>query len=219
MARGQRDRAEPRIRRQISHADEGIHREVSTKMMPAPKAVEHSYRFLVALLIATSNICSLQSSVAAENSAADGWRSLFNGTNLDGWYIVLRNAKSDDPDHLVQIHDGAIHMYKDAPEASQQPHGYITTDKEYSHYHLRLEYKWATKRFGSRAHSRRDAGVVYHVVGKDGVWPRSVECQIQENDVGDIFTVDTRLTATVDPHTTNLVSNVTTNDAGVVRTN
>ena len=66
---------------------------------------------------------------------------------------------------------------------------------------------------------KRDAGVLYHVVGKDGVWPRSVECQIQEGDVGDIFTVNTRVTARVDPATTNLVSKVTTNEAGLVRTN
>src|SRR5439155_10421947 len=139
--------------------------------------------------------------------------------NLDGWYIVIRNAKSTDPDHLVQIHDRAIHMYKDAPEGSAQPVGYIVTDKEYSNYHLRLQYKWGTKRFEPRAKTRRDAGILYHIVGKDGVWPRSIECQIQENDVGDIFTVYTRLTASVDPATTNRISEMVTNQAGVIRTN
>jgi hypothetical protein len=161
----------------------------------------------------------LQEIQSAESKTDNGWRLLFNGTNLDGWYIVLRNGRNDDPDHLVQIHDGAVHMYKDAPADSPQPHGYIVTDKEYSNYHLRLEYKWGTKRFGGRAKSRRDAGILYHVVGKDGVWPRSVECQIQEEDVGDIFTVNTRVTALADPKTTNLVTNVTTNETGQVRTN
>ena len=156
---------------------------------------------------------------AATPDAGQGWRMLFNGTNLDGWYIVLRNSRSDDTNHLVQIHDGAVHMYKDAPANSPQPHGYIVTDKEYSNYHLRLEYKWGQKRFGDRSKSRRDAGILYHVVGKDGVWPRSIECQIQEQDVGDIFTVYTRVTALVDPLTTNLVGNVVTNDSGQVRTN
>jgi hypothetical protein len=110
-------------------------------------------------------------------------------------------------------------MYKDAPAGTAQPAGYIVTDKEFSNYHLRLEYKWGEKRFQPRMKTRRDAGIMYHVVGKDGVWPRSVECQIQENDVGDIFTVNTRLTSPVDPATTNLVSIVTTNEAGVIHTN
>jgi len=110
-------------------------------------------------------------------------------------------------------------MYKDAPAGSPQPAGYIVTDKEYSNYRLRLEYKWGEKRFQPRLKTRRDAGIMYHVVGKDGVWPRCIECQIQENDVGDIFTVNTRLATTVDPATTNVVSIVTTNDAGLLRTN
>lgn len=110
-------------------------------------------------------------------------------------------------------------MYKDAPGGSPQPAGYIVTEKEYSNYHLRLEYKWGEKHFQPRMKTRRDAGIMYHVVGKDGVWPRCIECQIQENDVGDIFTVNTRLATTVDAATTNLVSLVTTNQAGTVLTN
>ena len=156
---------------------------------------------------------------AAERKNDSSWKPLFNGKNLDGWHVVIKNSRSDDPNHLVQIENGAIHMYKDAPEASAQPVGYIVTEKDYSNYHLKLEYKWGTKRFAPRANVRRDAGILYHVVGKDGVWPRSIECQIQENDVGDIFTVYARVAALVDPGTTNLISNVTTNEAGVVRTN
>jgi hypothetical protein len=60
---------------------------------------------------------------------------------------------------------------------------------------------------------------MFHVVGKDGVWPRCVECQIQENDVGDVFAIHTRVTALVDPKTTNFVVNVTTNNAGGMETN
>jgi len=156
---------------------------------------------------------------AAEIANHSGWTPLFNGTNLNGWYTVLRNSRSNDTNHLVQVENGMIHMYKDAPAGSAQPAGYIVTDKEYSNYHLRLEYEWGEKRFQPRLKTRRDAGIMYHVVGKDGVWPRCIECQIQENDVGDIFTVNTRLTTTVDPATTNLVSVVTTNEAGVMHTN
>lgn len=158
-------------------------------------------------------------SLAAETSDHTGWTPLFNGANLDGWHIVLRNSRSDDTNHLVQVENGAIHMYKDALANSPQPAGYIVTEKEYSNYHLRLQYKWGTKRFQPRLHSRRDAGILYHVVGKDGVWPRSIECQIQENDVGDIFTVNTRLTASADPATTNLTTHFMTNLIGVITTN
>jgi Domain of Unknown Function (DUF1080). len=172
------------------------------------------------LLLTFSLAFSCASIFAAEQSTATpGWTRLFNGTNLDGWHIVIRNARSDDPDHLVQIDQGQIHMYKDAPAGSSQPAGYIITEKEYSHYHLKLEYRWGEKRFKPRANGRRDAGILYHVVGKDGVWPKSIECQIQENDVGDIFTVNTRLTALAMPGSTNPITILVTNANGAIQTN
>jgi hypothetical protein len=171
--------------------------------------------FCIAIAVLSGPFTAL----SAETVGQQGWTSLFNGTNLNGWYIVLRNSRSDDTNHLVQVENGMIHMYKDAPAGTAQPAGYIVTENEYSNYHLRLEYKWGEKRFQPRLKTRRDAGIMYHVVGKDGVWPRCIECQIQENDVGDIFTVNTRLAASVDPGTTNLVSVVTTNEAGVMHTN
>lgn len=174
-----------------------------------------TYSLLLSLCVAFS----FWRSSAAEAGNDKGWVRLFNETNLDGWHIVIRNARSDDPDHLVQIDHGQIHMYKDAAAGTPQPAGYIITEKEYSHYHLKLEYKWGEKRFKPRANGRRDAGILYHVVGKDGVWPRSIECQIQENDVGDIFTVNTRLTALVSSISTNPVTVLITNAQGSVQTN
>jgi hypothetical protein len=46
---------------------------------------------------------------AAEPTQAANWTRLFNGTNLGGWYTVVRNAKSEDRSHFVQIEDGMIH--------------------------------------------------------------------------------------------------------------
>src|SRR5882757_13852 len=120
--------------------------------------------------------------LATEPTGTSGsWEPLFNGQRLDNWYIVINDSKSDDANHLVQVEDGVIHMYKNAPAGSPQPAGYIVTKKEYSNYRLRLEYRWGVKRFAPRLNSQRDAGLMFHVVGKDGVWPRCVECQIQEN--------------------------------------
>ncbi len=155
-------------------------------------------------------------------AAESAWTPLFNGKNLDGWYKVIGGKKkNEDPNNLIQVHDGMVHMYKDAEAGSKQPFGFICTDKEYSDYHLRFEYKWGVKKFAPRAdpESKRDAGVLYHVIGKDDVWPKSVECQVQEGEVGDIYTVYTRVTTFADPQTTNAFPVVSTNAAGVVKTN
>jgi hypothetical protein len=125
------------------------------------------------------------------------WVPLFNGRNLDGWYTFLqKHGKNSDPDRVIAIEDGAIHLYKHASEGSQVVMGYIATDKEYSNYRLRMQYRWGTKKFQPRYKLKRDAGVYYHIIGPDAVWPRSLQFQIQQTDVGDLIalygiTVDT----------------------------
>src|ERR1041385_4457392 len=112
-----------------------------------------SFRLCIfsAALMAVGISGPLPMAAAAAETNNAGWQPLFNGTNLDGWYLWLQGEKNQDPNHLVQIHDGALHMYKDAVEGSPQPSGYLATEKEYSNYHLRLEYKWGAKRFAPRA--------------------------------------------------------------------
>jgi len=180
------------------------------------------FSLFTAGLVASAQLVSLLSSAVAADNNSDGWKPLFNGTNLDGWYIFLKDQpqKNQDASHLVQIHDGAVHMYKGAEAGSAQPFGYVATEKEYANYQLRLQYKWGEKKFAPRARTKRDAGLLYHVSGEDRVFPRCVECQIQEGDVGDFWAVSTHITVTVDPKTINTVTSVTTNRmTGVIRTN
>jgi hypothetical protein len=152
----------------------------------------------------------------------DGFKPLFNGRDWSGWYIISgRGSQNKLQEHKwFTIHDGMVHMYQNAPEGSSQPFGYFCTEKEFSNYHLRFQYKWGTKKFAPKLDANRDAGLLFHAHGKDGVWPDSVECQIQETDTGDIFTVRTRVETYADPKTTNVVVNVVTNQqTKVVSTN
>lgn len=128
------------------------------------------------------------SAVAAEGEP--GWTPLFNGKNLDGWYVQIKDRKrNEDPAKFFQVDDGTIHVYKDQVAGTAAPNGYLATDKVYSDFELRMEFKWGTKKFKPRMDAVRDAGLLYHVTPPDSVWPRCVECQIQEGDVGDCFTV------------------------------
>jgi len=135
--------------------------------------------------------------LSRSNPPAEHWVPLFNGRNLDGWYTFLqKHGKNSDPDRVITIEDGAIHLYKDAAEGGQVVMGYIATDKDYGDYHLRLQYRWGTKKFQPRYQLKRDAGLYYHIIGADAVWPRSLQFQIQQTDVGDLIalygvTVDT----------------------------
>lgn len=119
----------------------------------------------------------------------EGAVALFNGKNLDGWYVFFRHAdtKSDpraDTKKVIQVEDGVVHI-------SGEEFGYMMTEKEYENYRLTVEFKWGDKKWPPRdaPTTRRDSGILYHCVGPDKVWPKSIECQIQEHDCGDFFLV------------------------------
>jgi hypothetical protein len=176
---------------------------------------------IAAFLILTLAASSL--SLTAQTPAAASWKPLFNGKNLDGWFIRFPDrAKNEDPNKLVQVADGSLHFYKDAEAGSPQPFGYIATEKEYTNYKLRFEFKWGTKKFAPRVNAVRDSGLLIHTTSRhtDRVWPDSLEYQIQENDVGDIYAISTRVITPVDPQSTNVIVSYTTNrTTGAVRTN
>lgn len=123
--------------------------------------------------------------------AESEWRTLFNGKDLSGWSVTIDKQKpGEDPDHLVQVRDGAIHMYPDTDPSATVPFGVVTYDKIFSRFHLALEYRWMEKKFNPRKTQIRDAGVIYHASETNKVWPDSIEYQIQEGDSGDIVFID-----------------------------
>ena len=138
-----------------------------------------------------------------EVSRADGFVPLFNGRDLAGWYTFLqKHGKNSDPDRLITIEDGAIHLYKNADDGAEVVMGYIATEKEYGDYHLRLQYRWGEKKFKPRYTLKRDAGLYYHITGPDAVWPRSLQFQIEATNVGDLIALlGMQLDSTVDPKT------------------
>ncbi len=72
-----------------------------------------------------------------------------------------------------------------------QIYGGLTTKEEFENYHLSLQFRWGEAKWEPRLNRPRDSGLLLHCVGPHGafwnVWKRSLECQIQEQDVGDFF--------------------------------
>jgi hypothetical protein len=138
-------------------------------------------------------MCAAQATVkapATEGPASAEWTPLFNGRDLTGWYSFLQvHGKNNDPDRIITIEDGMIRLYKHAEGGAKVVMGYIATGQEYGDYHLRFKYRWGEKKFEPRLQMKRDAGLFYHLIGDDQVWPRSMQFQIQQTDVGDLGTV------------------------------
>jgi hypothetical protein len=112
---------------------------------------------------------------------------LFNGRDLSGWYTFIPHSDGSDPKAdpkgIFKVEDGLIHI-------SGEEFGCLFTEKEYGDYRLKLEFKWGQKKWPPRENAVRDSGILLHCVGPDKVWPKSIECQIQEHDCGDFWLVD-----------------------------
>ena len=144
-----------------------------------------------------SNFC-----VFGQSTRSAGWKSLFNEKDFTGWetYLDRPYAKDEqpkvaplglnnDPNHVFSVvqEDG-----KPALRVSGETFGGINTLADFENYHLRLEFKWGTKKWPPKLDRPRDSGLLYHSVGPHGtamLWMESFEFQIQEGDCGDYWGV------------------------------
>ncbi|MGL4743854.1 MAG: family 16 glycoside hydrolase, partial [Dermatophilaceae bacterium] len=131
-----------------------------------------------------------QAAQAPTASAADGFVNIFNGRNLNGWYTYLPSqGKNTDPEGVFEASNGELRILDVPVTGKDREFGYLATTKEYRDYHLRFQYKWGDKKFAPRDKQLRDSGLLYHLTGKDKVWPTSLESQVQEGDTGDLITL------------------------------
>ena len=121
------------------------------------------------------------------------WVPMFSGLLSGIWALAFGpllglNLDPKQVFTVVQV-DG-----KPAIRISGEMFGALTGQQEYSDFHLRLEFKWGEKKWPPRENVVRDSGILYYAVGPHGAspnkaWMRSLECQVQEHDVGDYWGV------------------------------
>jgi hypothetical protein len=163
-------------------------------------------RLLLTVLLLTS---------VSGTGAQSEWTSLWNGRDLDGWTTWMRQPdrssnvpglkRDADGRYLEPIGSGRdpLNVFTVARDVDGRPairisgevFGELRTTRAFKDYHLKLQFKWGEKKWPPRAgaDTRRDSGLLYHVHSAPGAegrtWARSIELQIQEHDVGDLYAV------------------------------
>ncbi len=131
---------------------------------------------------------SSASAASGEKPESEGWVPLFNGKNLDGWYSYLDSSgRNKDPKGVFKVENGMIHILDVPMSDGKSDNGYLATTQEFSNVRIHVEYKWGTKR---ASEGKRNSGLLYLAVGPDRIYPTSLECQIEETDVGDLWIVN-----------------------------
>jgi hypothetical protein len=158
-------------------------------------------------------LCLFLSSAAARTESE--WTRLWNGKDFDGWttWMTMPSRSSDvpglkrDPDgkYAEPIGSGRdpLNVFTIVPNVDGRPairisgevFGELRSKTSLKDYHLRFQFKWGEKKWPPRDRSDtpRDSGLLYHVHSAPGAggrtWARSIELQIQEHDVGDLYAV------------------------------
>lgn len=146
------------------------------------------------LMLATGLLTLASASNAAAPAASEskpedgGWISLFNGKNFDGWYTYLESGgKNKDPKGVFKVENGMIHILDVPMSDGKSDNGYLATTRDFSNVRIHAEFKWGVKR---SSEGKRNSGLLYLAVGPDAIYPTSLECQIEETDVGDLWIVN-----------------------------
>ena len=130
----------------------------------------------VARILVVALVCLIAVAVGAAESAVTPTEkaSLFNGKDFAGWKLFLP-SKDDDVTKVWSVRSGVI-------RCEGKPAGYMRTEKEFQEYRVHVEWRWPDGRGGN-------SGVLVHMSGKDAVWPKSLECQLANQNAGDLWVI------------------------------
>lgn len=116
--------------------------------------------------------------------ADDGWHSLFNGTDLDGWTVkIAGHALGDNFGDTFRVEDGVIKVVYDRYAKFDQQFAHLYTNSPYGHYLLRLDYRLTGEVMADApSWTKCNSGVMIHAqsplsITRTQLWPVSLEFQ------------------------------------------
>ena len=129
------------------------------------------------------------SSCEPRGERPSGRIELFNGRDLENWYVYLKGRGRSDPRGVFSVKDGVLRV-------SGAELGCITTLKSWRDYRLTVEYRFTEGAPDAPGRKSPDSGILYHSQGADGVWNgiwmRSFEYNLIVGKTGDMIVVSKR---------------------------
>ena len=120
----------------------------------------------------------------SEKEADDGWVQLFNGKDLDGWTVkIAGHPLGENYRDTFRVEDGVLKCEYDDYGPFEKRFGHLYSNLSYSHYLLRLEYRFHGRMLPDAPHYvDLNSGVMLHSqapqsLGLDQGFPASLEMQ------------------------------------------
>lgn len=141
---------------------------------------------VLTILVFCTNTLTAQEAKGEAEADSNGWVSLFNGEDLTGWSPkIVGHAFGENYADTFRVEDGLLKVRYDQYEGPfEERHGHLFYESPYSHYILRLEYRFVGEQAnGGPGWAFRNSGVMIHgqtpeTMGLDQKFPVSIEVQL-----------------------------------------
>lgn len=117
------------------------------------------------------------------------WINLFNGKDLEGWDIKIKGSElNNNYKNTFRVENGVLKVSYDEYDTFNNEFGHIFYKIPYSHYKLRIEYRFTGNQVnGGPSWAFRNSGVMLHSqsaasMGLNQDFPVSVEAQFLGGD-------------------------------------
>ena len=137
-----------------------------------------------ASVLALVGACISVTAYGDASTPQEQWHSLFNGKDLSGWTIkIAKHPLNENYADTFRVEDGILKVSYDRYGKFEEQFGHLFTNQPYSHYVLRLEYKFTGEAVADAPDwAKLNSGVMIHSqsplsMGVDQSWPASMEVQ------------------------------------------
>jgi hypothetical protein len=136
----------------------------------------------------------------------ENWIQLFNGRDLTGWDIKIKGSPlNENYKNTFRVEDGVMVVRYNEYEKFNAEYGHIFYKEPFSHYKLRIEYRFVGEQVpGGQGWAFRNSGVMLHSQSAasmllDQDFPVSIEAQflggdgVSERTTGNVCTPGTNI--------------------------
>jgi len=113
------------------------------------------------------------------------WIDLFNGKNIDDWFVKIQHHETgDNYGNTFRVEDGIIKIRYDQYPSFNEQFGHLYFKQPFSYYHLKFEYRFTGEwRKDAPEYTILNSGIMYHsqdprTMPKEQDWPISIEMQL-----------------------------------------
>jgi hypothetical protein len=107
----------------------------------------------------------------------EGFKPLVQGDDPAQFQLVGIDSKT------LTVKDGEVRV-------SGKPNGYFATKKSYKNYVLKFEWKYERPEgLASDDKFQGNSGLLLHIQGEPKIWPKSIEFQLMNAEVGKIYPI------------------------------